>query len=186
MNQPVTAGVDWIDNGDGITANLGGRWLRFGDIVLATPRLDLVEDLTDTWSHGVDRYPEAPQTAVAWSEPCVVESGPVMAALVQQGRLRALLGPGRVPRLQWGAVRRTAVAGALGRAVQGPEADAGRCRPASLAARDGVLGAAIERPLDGSERPLRDWTLLQGSEETRWPWSRRMCSPWMQRRSGCG
>jgi alpha-mannosidase len=31
---------------------------------------------------------------------------------------------------------------------------------------DGVLGAAIERPLDGSERPLRDWTLLQGSEES--------------------
>ena len=27
MNQPVSAGVDWIDNGDSITANLSGRWL---------------------------------------------------------------------------------------------------------------------------------------------------------------
>lgn len=163
MNQPVTAGVDWIDNGDGITANAGGRWLRFGDTVLATPRLDLIEDLTDTWSHGVDRYPEAPQTSVGWSEPTVVEAGPVMAALVQQGKFgqswvlaeyRVYNGEPFVElrlRVHW--------------AEQFKVLKLTLALPADIARRtDGVLGAAIERPLDGSERPLRDWTRLEDGE----------------------
>ncbi len=163
LNQPVSAGVDWIDNGDSVTANLGGRWLRFGDVVLAVPRLDLLEDLSDTWSHGVDRYAEAAVTAVGWSEPCVAESGPVMAALVQQGRFGQswALAEYRVYasepfvevrlRVHW--------------AEQFKALKLVLALPGGMTRRtDGVLGAAIDRAMDGAERPVRDWTLLRDGE----------------------
>ncbi len=162
--QPVTAGIDWIDNGDSITVNAAGRWLRFGDTVLAAPRLDLVEDLTDTWSHGVDRYPEAPLTAVSWSEPHVAESGPVLAALVQQGRfgrswvLAEYIVYHAEPfvelrlRVHW--------------AEQFKALKMTLALPGGITRRtDGVLGGSIDRALDGAERPLRDWTLLAGPGE---------------------
>ncbi len=163
-HQPVTAGIDWIDNGHSITVNAGGRWLRFGDTVLSAPRLDLVEDLTDTWSHGVDRYPEAPLTAVSWNEPHAAESGPVMAALVQQGRFGHswVLAEYRVYhaepfvelllRVHW--------------AEQFKALKLTLALPGRLTRRtDGVLGGALDRALDGSERPLRDWTLLTGAAD---------------------
>jgi len=156
---PVTAGMDWMDNRNGVAVNLTAGQLRFGEMGLPTPRLDLVEDLSDTWSHGLDRYPEAAQACAVWSGPCKVECGPVMAALVQQGRLgqswvlaeyRVYAGEPFVElrlRVHWAERHRvlklvlTLASGALRR-------------------RDGVLGGAIERSLDGAERPMRDWTLL--------------------------
>ena len=80
-----------------------------------------MEDLTDTWSHGVDRYPEAPQTAVAWSEPYAAASGPVMASLVQMGRLgqSSVLAEYRVYHAEPFVELR--LAGTLGRAIPGTE-----------------------------------------------------------------
>jgi len=163
LRNPVTAGVDWINNGDGIAANLAARQLRLGDRVLAAPRLDLVEDLSDTWSHGLDRYPEAAQASAGWSEPCLAESGPVMAALVQQGRFgrswalaeyRVYAGEPFVElllRVHWAERHRV-----LKLVLPLPSGGVRR--------RDGVPGGAIDRPLDGAERPVRDWTLLHLSD----------------------
>jgi alpha-mannosidase len=162
LRNPVSAGLDWIDNGDSVTANPGGRWLRFGDMVLAVPRLDLLEDLSDTWSHGMDRYSEAPVGGVTWSEPCLVETGPVMATQVQQGRFgeSRVLAEYRVYahepfvelrlRVHW-----TEQFKILKMVLPLPAGTTQR--------RDGVLGAAIDRALDGAERPLRDWIRLAPS-----------------------
>jgi alpha-mannosidase len=160
LRNPVTAGIDWVHSGEGIGANPAARQLRFGEMVLAAPRLDVVEDLSDTWSHGLDRYPEASQASAGWSEACLVESGPVMAALVQQGRFgqswalaeyRVYAGEPFVElrlRVHWAEQHRL-----LKLVLPLPSGVVGR--------RDGVLGGAIDRALDGAERPMRDWTLLR-------------------------
>jgi len=49
------------------------------------PRLDLIPDTTNTWSHNTDHYPEGPSEAAIWSNPALVDSGPIMAALLQRG-----------------------------------------------------------------------------------------------------
>lgn len=160
VQTPLEAGVDWIGNGQATAVDLSSRRMRFGDISLALPRLDLIEDLTDTWSHGVDRYPESPLASVAWGEPSLVESGPVISSLVQTGKFsqswamaeyRAYAGESFVDlrlRIHWAEQHKVLK---LVLPLDG-----------SVSSRvDGVMGGGIQRELDGAERPLRDWVMLR-------------------------
>ncbi len=61
--------------------------LKFGGKAVPLPRLELLDDWTDNWSHGVDRYPPGPAAAAAWGVPFAVCRGPLMSALRQSGRI---------------------------------------------------------------------------------------------------
>ncbi len=156
--EPTLDGTfDSISNGE-LTVHLGQRRMRLENWDLALPRLDVLQDLTDTWSHGVDRYPDVPLTTVGWSQPSLVECGPVMAGLVQtaffgqswaMAQWRVYKGERYVDlrlRVHWADQHKVL------KLVLPLDSVTGR--------RDGVLGAAIPRALDGAERPLRDWTML--------------------------
>ncbi len=151
--------VEQIGNGQ-VAVNVRDGQMVFGDARLSLPRLDLIEDLTDTWSHRADRYGEVPVTSVAWTAPSVVESGPVMSAIVQTGRLsqswvmaeyRVYAGEPFVElrlRIHWAEQLKLLK---LVMPLDGGASDR----------RDGVMGGGLARPLDGAERPICDWTMLQ-------------------------
>ena len=126
---------------------------------LPRPRLHVVEDPTDTWSHGVDRYGETPAAVDEPAEPHVAERGPLRASLLDEGAVggdpyqiawRVYAGEPFVEAelwLHWRQRHR-----ALKWVVDLPA-------PA-VARRDGMPGGWVARALDGAERPLRDATLL--------------------------
>lgn len=157
-SRPLQATIDSAES-DPVAVHLGRRSLRLGDWTVPLPRLDLIGDLTDTWSHGIDRYGEVPVATAGWTPPSLVEIGPAMASLVQTATFgqswalaeyRVYAGEPFVElklRVHWAEQHKVLklVLPLDGQAV-------GR--------RDGVLGTAIDRALDGAERPLRDWTML--------------------------
>ena len=129
----------------------------FGD--LPRPRLHVVDDLTDTWSHGVDRYGETP---IAVDEPAdlhVAEPGPLRAALLDEGTVagdpyqiawRTYAGEPFVEAVLWLHWRQRHRV--LKWVVKLPSPATDR--------QDGMPGGWVARPLDGAERPLRDATRL--------------------------
>ncbi|MCC7495420.1 MAG: hypothetical protein IT204_23925 [Fimbriimonadaceae bacterium] len=134
--------------------------LQLGELRLPVPQLALVEDLTDTWSHAIDRYPEGPAESAVWEQPTVIEHGSLRAAAVCGGRIgrSELWAEFRVSsgspwaelllRVDWRETRRVL------KLVLAP--------PAGLRARvDGIPGESLQRAMDGVERPLRDFTLLE-------------------------
>jgi alpha-mannosidase len=129
----------------------GARW--------KLPVLRLIEDKTDTWSHGVSAFEGVEKAAVKWSKPQLIESGPLLEAWWIDGTIgRSVLGAEwrcyaganffelrlhvgwseqeRILRLDWS--------------------------PGPLAAQreDGVPGGGLRRANDGRECPVRDRTLL--------------------------
>ncbi len=133
--------------------------MSFGDRVLPLPRLHLLDDETDNWSHGVDRFPEGPAESPAWNAPTLIDSGPLMGALLQTGRIgdSALRAEWRVYagqpfvelrlRVHWRATQRL-----LKLVWELPDQGATR--------EDGIPGGHLARPNNGREVPLRDWTRL--------------------------
>jgi alpha-mannosidase len=125
-----------------------------GDLPL---RLDLLDDASDTWSHGLDRYPEGPVASARWEEPCHFETGPLMASASLQGRIgesrleaewRVYAGePFADLRLRVTWVERRKL---LKFVAVFPTACSGRT--------DGIPGGDLVRPAIGRESPLRDWT----------------------------
>lgn len=132
--------------------------LVFGNTRLPLPRLHLIADRTDTWSHGIDRYPDGPAAEARWAAPVVVDRGPLMASLLRHGLIgrSTLTAEYRVYadepyvevrlRVHW-AERHKVL-----KLVWAVKSDGRRS--------DGVMGGELERACDGKERPLRDRTLL--------------------------
>jgi alpha-mannosidase len=127
---------------------------------LPLPDFELIDDPTDTWSHGVDRYGPALPVTVQWDTPRVIDGGPLRASLRRAGRLadshivaeyRVYAGRPAVDlrlRVHWTEERRLLkLAFTL---------------PAPLTRRwDGIPDGELLRPADGREYPLRDHTLLE-------------------------
>ena len=146
-----------------------GRLTLPGGLALA-PRLELIEDPTDTWSHPLS-YPGAytgyPQEAVAqavWEEGIeTVDKGPLMASLIQQGQIgdSRLTAEWRVYadrpfvelllRVFWLERHRV-----LKLCVDFPGTSENRL--------DGIPGRSLARPNDAREMPLRDWTLVETAQ----------------------
>lgn len=133
--------------------------LAFGKQELPLPRLELLEDLSDTWSHGFDRFAPGPGLAPLWEAPFVEYRGPLVSSLRQEGRIgdsrleaewRVYAGEPFVElRLKVLWVERRKL---LKLAIDLPAAGKERV--------DGIMGGSLKRLNDGVERPLRDWTLL--------------------------
>lgn len=163
---PVAAAVIAVD---GRIANLAGTSVAAGPwgAQLAGPggiglpvRLHLIDDPTDTWSHGITGYGEIPLAAAAWDAPTVLESGPLRAVLGQEGRIGSSrlsarwavhAGDAAVDlhlTVDWAERRR------LLKLVLPLSGESGRI--------DGTPGLALARANDGCERPLHDMVALPG------------------------
>lgn len=121
-------------------------------------RLAVIEDASDTWSHGIGGYDGAVAGEFLLTRATVEESGPVRATL----RLEA----------SWG---RSAVCARVRLYAGAPYLDIDlelswleKARIAKLilplpgkpaTRRDGIPGGSIDRTQDGREYPLVDWTL---------------------------
>ena len=128
--------------------------IGFGGRDPIAPRLELYEDPTDTWSHGVDRLGEALVANATWEAARSVDNGPLMRSAIQRGSIgdadltaewRLYEGEPVVELLLhvgWHSVHR------LLKLVL----------PMPLVKRvDGVMGGSLSRDLDGRERPLQDF-----------------------------
>ncbi len=134
--------------------------MTLGDLTV-TPRLALLDDASDTWSHHIDHYIEGPAVGATWGPATIEDRGPLMASAFQTGVIGRsdLLAEWRVYagepwvelRLRVNWVERFKV---LKLVVASP---GGQRR------LDGIMEGHIDRANDGVERPLRDWTLAPGS-----------------------
>lgn len=155
----VTASDAALGNDAGTTVDLTG-WrprLSLGARVLPIT-LHLIPDPTDTWSHGIDRYADSPVEEPRWSAPQVIDRGPLMAAMRQEGTIgrSTLLAEWRIHAgATWADLHLTVDwrerAQVLKLVLLG-SGNATRC--------DGTPGMALSRPNDGRELPLHDWTQL--------------------------
>lgn len=141
-------------------ANLCGvQWTSFRmtlpNLTLKLPTLTLIDDFTDTWSHGIQRYGENGTTAV-WEAPIMLDTGPLMAACVQSGRIgnSILKAEWRVYAgeefcelllsIHW--IEKHKI---LKLSVDCPNADMERI--------DGIMGGSIVRRNTGQEVPIQNW-----------------------------
>ena len=133
--------------------------LRLSGLAVLTPRLELLDDPTDTWSHGVDRLGVGDAVLARWDPPLFIDEGPLMRSALQSGRIgdselstewRVYAGESLVElrlRVDWRARRKLLK-------LTLPWAATDRV--------DGVMGGAMARALDGKERPLQGFVSMQG------------------------
>lgn len=169
LSQPPTAPAPEVEVSDRGIANAAlavgfGPWYpcltdrgSSRDVPL---RLQIIGDPTDTWSHRVDRYAEAPLAEAQWQPPVVQDRGGLMASMVQNGTI----GSSRL-KAEWRVYAGEPWAELL--------LDVHWCEqhrilklvvPAGGAATrvDGTPGMALERVNEGREVPVHDWTRLAG------------------------
>jgi alpha-mannosidase len=163
---PAWSGQCWASSEQGRLASgpaavefAGAPTVRFGDFAL-TPALTLIEDLTGTWAHGLERYDGPVVAEAAWDAPQSVHFGPLMASSVQSGRLDGidLQADWRtyatepfvelIVRVNWCALHRVLK---LVLPFDQPVIDR----------LDGVMGGTLERGAERRERPFRDFTLIR-------------------------
>ena len=157
----VTAEAQRIANDTGVALELAdtGR-LCFGAAVsVPLGRLELLDDRSDTWSHDIDRYAGESVEAASFDAPSVIDNGPLMASVLQVGRVggSSLGAEYRVYadaafvelrlRVHWAEQFKV-----LKLTFELPAAATERI--------DGISGGELARACDGKERPLRDRTLL--------------------------
>jgi alpha-mannosidase len=130
------------------------------------PELKLIEEKSDTWSHGLDRFAGPQLDHAHWSAPVQVENGPIRAAW----RIDGMIGASRICadwrrylgqdfyelrlRVTWNEHHK------LLRLSWSPGAGI-------TSREDGISGGGLPRASDGRELPLRDRSLLLLDNGTR-------------------
>ncbi len=152
-------------NNRNVTVETGTGWrISFGTRTPLAPVIQLIEDTTDTWSHGITRY-GASLAEPVWEKAELVESGPLRASLIQTG----LLGKSRL-RAEWRLHANSDYAELLLHVVWMEQHKALKLTlplPSSAKERtDGIMGGKLVRPNDGRELPLRDWTQVNFSRDS--------------------
>ena len=115
--------------------------------------LQVIEDYSDTWSHGISRFDGAVASEARFGAPCLVESGPLVAKV----RLDGTIGGSSIRLFVW--LERGDDSVHLSLATNYRERHSvlkARIAPAGgvSARRDRVAGGWIERHTDGKEYPL--------------------------------
>lgn len=133
--------------------------LQFSERRLPLPRLILIEDASDTWSHGLDRYYRAEESRPVWGQVAQVDNGPLMRSWIRSG----LVGQSEI-REEWRTysdrpwvdlsievlwTEKRKLIKLVWQVVGKSETRI-----------DGIMGGALTRANDGRELPLRDWTLV--------------------------
>ncbi|MEI6520068.1 MAG: glycoside hydrolase family 38 C-terminal domain-containing protein [bacterium] len=147
-------------DGTGISLNASGKISFAGGNEISLPRLDLIPDFSDNWTHVIDRYAEGPITSPAWSLPYIIDNGPLMASMAQTGKI----GDSTL-NAEW-RVYANAPYVELILKINWREQfkllkltyPLNENSPAERI--DGIPGASITRPNIGRETPLRDWTKI--------------------------
>jgi len=155
----LPASDEWLANSTGVSVDVSAAgWMQFPDgTTVLLPRLALIGDLSDNWSHGIDRYPSGPVVSPVWNAPTLLHHGPLMSALLHTGTIgdSTLRAEWRVyadlPFIElrldvhWREQRKLLklVCPLTGAPVQ---------------REDGIPGGSLLREQDGKERPLQDWT----------------------------
>ena len=133
--------------------------MMVGSWSFALPDVLLYPDNSDTWSHGIDRYPDKDETLPAWGVPQVLNDGKHVREIAQRGRIgnsdllrrfRIYSDTGAMElllRVDWQEHNKVL------KLVMPVEAG-GDMRT------DGIPGGCIGRAQDGAERPVRDWTMV--------------------------
>jgi alpha-mannosidase len=160
LSSPAGAALDLSSLGMTFTACAPTAARTMGDLRLPLPSLHLLEDRSDTWSHGLDRFAEGPAVSATWNQPVVVDRGPLMASVIQTGAI----GDSRLTaewrlwvdepfvdlllRVHWMARDRILK---LVLPLAQP----------TLRRWDGISVGQIERAVDGRELPLLDHTRVE-------------------------
>jgi len=140
----------------GLTFDPSGVQLSLGDLAFG-PRLALIDDHSDTWSHDIDRFQEGPAQGATWGPASFEDRGPLMASMMQRGTIGRsdLLAEWRVYadlplvelRLRVNWREKLKLLKLVVPTVGGEQR------------LDGIMGGQLARANDGAERPLADWTL---------------------------
>lgn len=145
------------------SVDLSDKTLHFAEGSFPMPRLVLFDDATDTWSHGVDRYPRTNSVSPEWDVVQTLDHGPIMTAFCQSGRIGSsqLRAEWRVyAGFPWVELRLHVLWVEKRRMLK-----LEWTHPAGIASReDGIMGGSLIRSGDGRELPFRDWTLLRPRE----------------------
>lgn len=149
-----------LQNNRGLSIETMPGWkLAFGDMRQLRPVLQLINDPTDTWSHGIKGYGPSVAEAV-WERVDSVENGPLRAACIQTGRI----GESKL-RAEWRLLANTDYAELLLRVFWSERHKVLKLTlplPSAATERtDGIMGAKLVRPNDSGESPLRDWTQIK-------------------------
>lgn len=171
VSQPVKTTGDSAESVAGVI--LGAeRAFRFGASRFPVPTLSLSDDLTDTWSHGIDRYGRENMEFAVWEKAALLEEGPLMAALVQHGRIGSseLVAEWRVYQDQPWVELRLRVLWVEKRRLLKLDWELTQM---VTSREDGIMGGSLQRSPDGRELPLRDWTLLSTEDD----WSAAIVAP---------
>ncbi len=85
----VEAAAGRIGNGTGIALVAGpdGARIAWRDQAPLDLGLHLIADPSDTWSHGLDRYADEALATASWQPARILDHGPLMASLHQEGRI---------------------------------------------------------------------------------------------------
>jgi alpha-mannosidase len=151
---------------NGASVNLSGEGKMglplLGEVPL--PQLALYDDPTDTWAHGIKRFPRENRKSVDWQGAQLIDKGPLVASLIQNGTI----GSSRV-QAEWRIHQDSPVIDYLLRVTWMEEYSILKLEmdlPGKIAEReDGILGGSLFRKLDAGELPLRDWTRLRLANE---------------------
>jgi alpha-mannosidase len=131
-----------------------------GAPAFAVPDLELIEDKSDTWSHGLDRFSGPLRARPRWEKPEKVEDGLLRCTWRLHGTIAgsAVCADWRRYRsCDWWEVRlrvNWCEQHKLLRLSWDPGA-------AILSRNDGIPGRGLDRESDGKERPTRDRSLLR-------------------------
>ncbi|MFA7344265.1 MAG: hypothetical protein WC003_08185 [Terrimicrobiaceae bacterium] len=133
--------------------------LRHGDQDWPAPTLQLAEDLSDTWSHGLHSFEGKIAGEAKWGKPRQINSGPLLNAWHIGGQIgkspleaewRAYAGEDFLElrlRVTWlETFRILRLAWQPGAGITSRE--------------DGISGGSLRRECDGREYNVHDWTLL--------------------------
>ncbi len=155
---PTVTGNGIVASAGTATRGAGRDLLRFGGFPLESLRVEVREDPSDTWSHGIDRFAGPVAGCFTVSSASVEEAGPVRFALRLEARfgasalelsVRAYAGDPRLElmlSMDWRERLRVAklvltFAAAVARRT------------------DGIQQMGLERAQDGREYPLIDWSI---------------------------
>ena len=146
-----------ISNRAGISLDLGAARARtaWRDNAPIDVTFHLIADASDTWSHGLDRYADEPLATACWEQAQIVDRGPLMASLHQEGRI----GDSRLA-AEW---RVHGDSSAVDLVLDVHWSEHHRLLKLILPLRgearrvDATPGMALERVNDGRELPLHGW-----------------------------
>jgi alpha-mannosidase len=149
-----------VGNGWTATRGAGRDLLRFAGFALESLRVEVREDPSDTWSHGIDRFAGPVAGSFAVRASAVEEAGPVRSVV----RLEAGFGASTLdlsvrayagdPRLE------LAVSIDWHERLRVAKLVLTFARPVALRT-DGIQEMGLDRPQDGREYPLIDWSVAR-------------------------